>query len=106
MKGYRNATREDIGKDCFFSCTLITPTESHLFSGVLGDVYYNDNDACTYYDSQSNIEYMRCFIKDEPPKKIELDPMLEDFKPSTENLDHMILTREIELNLLKRMRGD
>lgn len=50
----------------------------------------------------------RCIRKNKstPPKKIELDPMLEDFKPSTENLDHMILTRQIELNLLKRMRGD
>ncbi len=98
-KGYKTATEDDVGKECNFSdydCGI-----GQYYKGFLHSI---DGDCFILaHDDGRNYQYKYCVVEEEPQKTIALDPMLEE---RFTDIDHMILVREIELRLLRRMKGE
>ena len=109
-KGYRKAECNDEGEECIF--THINHGGSNadylgddFITDVLEDYSVNEWGNLKYTPSCGG-DYSYCYIKikskNKPtPKTIELDPLLDS---RLNNIDYMILQREIELNILRKLQ--
>lgn len=103
-KGYRKAGHNDEGKECIFTHinhggTYPEHLDEDFVKGTLCCCSKDPYGAVTYIPSCGG-EYGYCYIK-APPKTIELDPLLDS---RLDNIDYMILQREIELNILRKLQ--
>ncbi len=107
-KGYRVATEDDIGKKCLF--TNIPPSFrvgwnvlDYMHGELIGTEKHLHNGSYRFVsDYDKDCEFEFCYVKKEN-KTITLDPMLD---ARLTNIDRMILEREIELRLLRKLKGE
>ena len=103
-RGYREPTKDDIGSECYYPTDISDPVDKWM-TGTLIDIRYFGR-VYKLCDSETGDDrYCQfCYIKkDKPSKTITLDPMLE---ARLTNIDRMILEREIELKLLRKLKGE
>ena len=109
-KGYRKAVHGDVGEECIFtninhSASYAPPLDEDFVKDTLCDCSENPWGNMEYTPSCGG-DYNYCYIKIKPkneptPKTIELDPLLDS---RLDNIDYMILQREIELNTLRKLK--
>jgi len=104
-EGYRVATEDDIGKSCIF--TNITPSfrsgSDYVHGELIGTEKHLHNGSYRFVsDYDKDCEFEFCYVKKDN-KTITLDPMLD---ARLSNIDRMILEREIELRLLRKLKGE
>jgi len=105
-KGYRRAGHGDKGKECIFtninhSALNDEPLDEDFIKDTLYEISEDQCGAVTY-TSSSGWDHNYCYIKKGfATKTIELDPLLDS---RLDNIDYMILQREIELNILRKLK--
>lgn len=109
-KGYRKVERSDIGAECIFTNIYHCGSNADclaedFITDTLSD-YGENHWGNLEYTPSCGGEYSYCYIKIKPknkptPKTIELDPLLDS---RLNNIDYMILQREIELNILRKLQ--